>query len=146
VLSCGGNHPEGLLRCPLHFWTYDLDGCLVGAPRMGDQLAQLRDTVRLPPVRSEIWHGFIFVNLSGDAPPLAPSLAKVEACWAHYPEAEMVTVPRCRQQTRCRGTGRFSWRTSLTPTTPNSSTPARTTSRRACSMATGRIHRHGGRR
>jgi len=93
VLSCGGDHPKGLLRCPLHFWTYDLDGRLVGAPRMGDQLARLRDTVRLPPVRSEIWHGFIFVNLSGDAPALAPSLAKVEACWANYPEAEMVTVP-----------------------------------------------------
>jgi phenylpropionate dioxygenase-like ring-hydroxylating dioxygenase large terminal subunit len=93
VLSCGGNHPKGLIRCPLHFWTYDLDGRLVGAPRMGDQLARLRDTVRLPPVRSEIWHGFIFVNLSGDAPPLAPSLAKVEACWANYPEAEMVTIP-----------------------------------------------------
>jgi phenylpropionate dioxygenase-like ring-hydroxylating dioxygenase large terminal subunit len=93
VLSCGGDHPKGLLRCPLHFWTYDLDGRLVGAPRMGDQLAQLRDTVRLPALRSEIWHGFIFVNLSGDAPPLAPSLAKVEACWANYPEADMVTVP-----------------------------------------------------
>ena len=93
VLSCGGDRPKGLLRCPLHFWTYDLDGRLVGAPRMGDQLAQLRDTVRLPTLRSEIWHGFIFVNLSGDAPPLAPSLAKVEACWANYPEADMVTLP-----------------------------------------------------
>ena len=93
VLSCGGDQPKGLFRCPLHFWTYDLEGRLVGAPRMGDALAKLRDTVRLPAVRSEIWHGFIFVNLDGEAPPLAPSLAKVEACWANYPEAEMVTVP-----------------------------------------------------
>ena len=93
VLGCGGENPMGLIRCPLHFWTYDLDGRLVGAPRMGEQLAALRDTVRLPLVRMETWHGFIFVNLSGDAPALAPSLAKVEACWANYPEAEMVTVP-----------------------------------------------------
>jgi phenylpropionate dioxygenase-like ring-hydroxylating dioxygenase large terminal subunit len=93
VLSCGGDHPKGVIRCPLHFWTYDIDGRLVGAPRMGDVLGHLRDTVRLPPVRTEIWHGFIFVNLSGDAPLLAPSLAKVEACWANYPEAEMMTVP-----------------------------------------------------
>src|SRR5580704_6284520 len=31
VLSCGGDHPKGLFRCPLHFWTYDLQGRLVGA-------------------------------------------------------------------------------------------------------------------
>jgi phenylpropionate dioxygenase-like ring-hydroxylating dioxygenase large terminal subunit len=93
VLSCGGDNPKGLIRCPLHFWTYDLDGRLVSAPRMGDALAHLRDTVRLPQVRSEIWHGFIFVNLSGDAPSLAPSLAEVEPCWANYPETEMVTIP-----------------------------------------------------
>jgi phenylpropionate dioxygenase-like ring-hydroxylating dioxygenase large terminal subunit len=93
VLGCDSDQPPGLLRCPLHYWTYDLDGRLVGAPRMGDSVARLRDTVRLPPVRTELWHGFIFVNLGGDAPPLAPSLAKVETCWAGYPEADMVTVP-----------------------------------------------------
>jgi phenylpropionate dioxygenase-like ring-hydroxylating dioxygenase large terminal subunit len=93
VLSCGADQPRGLLRCPLHFWTYDLDGRLVGAPHMGDELARLRDTMRLPPVRTELWHGFVFVNLDGKAAPLAPSLAKVEACWQGYPEAEMVTVP-----------------------------------------------------
>jgi len=99
VLSCEGDNPPGLLRCPLHFWTYDLDGRLVGAPRMGDALGHLRDTVRLPRVRSDIWHGFIFVNLSGDAPPLAAGLAKVEACWDGYPEAEMVAVPPVRATT-----------------------------------------------
>ena len=93
VLSCGEDNPQGLLRCPLHYWTYNIEGRLIGAPRMGDALAQLRDTVRLPRVRSEIWHGFIFVNLSGDALPLTPSLAKVEACWEGYLENEMVTVP-----------------------------------------------------
>jgi phenylpropionate dioxygenase-like ring-hydroxylating dioxygenase large terminal subunit len=93
VLSCSAESPKGLFRCPLHFWTYDIDGRLVGAPRMGDQLGALRDAVRLPRVRTDVWHGLIFVNLSSDAPPLAPSLAKVESCWANYPEAEMVAVP-----------------------------------------------------
>jgi phenylpropionate dioxygenase-like ring-hydroxylating dioxygenase large terminal subunit len=81
------------LRCPLHYWTYDLEGRLVGAPRMGDMLAGLRDTVRLPAVRIELWHGFIFANLDNEAPPLAPSLAKVEPCWRGYEEADLVTVP-----------------------------------------------------
>jgi phenylpropionate dioxygenase-like ring-hydroxylating dioxygenase large terminal subunit len=93
VLSCDADRPNGLLRCPLHFWTYDLEGRLVGAPRIGDMLAQLRDTVRLPGVRLELWHGFIFVNLDNEAPPLAPSLAKVEPCWEGYEEADLVTVP-----------------------------------------------------
>ena len=93
VLSCGGDRPNGLFRCPLHYWNYDLEGRLVGAPRMGDALGALRETVRLPAVRTELWHGFIFVNLDGKAPALAPSLAKVEQCWQGYPEAEMVTVP-----------------------------------------------------
>ena len=36
------------LRCPLHFWTYDLEGRLAGAPRMGnaETMQQLRQTVR----------------------------------------------------------------------------------------------------
>ncbi|MGA8399883.1 MAG: aromatic ring-hydroxylating dioxygenase subunit alpha [Stellaceae bacterium] len=93
VIACDPEAPEGLLRCPLHYWTYDLTGRLVGAPRMGDQLARLRDTVRLPSVPVELWHGFIFVNLDGAAPPLGPGLAKVEPCWEGYPEAEMATVP-----------------------------------------------------
>src|ERR1700730_10850392 len=37
------------IRCPLHFWTYDLEGRLAGAPRLGDAEAvgRLRPTVRL---------------------------------------------------------------------------------------------------
>jgi phenylpropionate dioxygenase-like ring-hydroxylating dioxygenase large terminal subunit len=93
ILSCDAEQPNGLLRCPLHHWTYDLEGRLIGAPRMGDMLAGLRDTVRLPPVRIELWHGFIFVNLDSEAPPLAPSLAKVEPCWKSYEEADLVTIP-----------------------------------------------------
>ncbi len=62
-------------------------------PHMGDALARLRDTVRLPAVRVETWHGFIFVNLDERAPPLAPSVAKLEPYWQGYEEADLVTVP-----------------------------------------------------
>jgi phenylpropionate dioxygenase-like ring-hydroxylating dioxygenase large terminal subunit len=93
VLACtSGNAPS--FRCPLHFWSYDLDGRLIGAPRMPPQeMARLRASVRLPQVRHEVWHGFIFVNLDAQAPPLAPGLAKLEACWQNYPEAAMRAVP-----------------------------------------------------
>jgi phenylpropionate dioxygenase-like ring-hydroxylating dioxygenase large terminal subunit len=86
---------NGRFRCPLHFWTYDREGKLVGAPHMGDtgKLRCLKNTVRLPVLRTEAWHGFIFVNLDPDAAPLAPSLAKLEPFWAGYTEADLVAVP-----------------------------------------------------
>jgi phenylpropionate dioxygenase-like ring-hydroxylating dioxygenase large terminal subunit len=90
ILACAGRH----LRCPLHFWTYDLSGGLVGAPRTSaDELRQLRADIRLPSVRVDVWHGFIFVNLDGRAASLAPSLAKIEPFWEGYEEAGLVAIP-----------------------------------------------------
>jgi phenylpropionate dioxygenase-like ring-hydroxylating dioxygenase large terminal subunit len=84
-----------MFRCPLHFWSYDLDGRLIGAPRMGDRqtLERLCTRIRLPRVRLEAWHGFLFVNLDENAEPLAPSLAKLETYWEHYEQADLVSVP-----------------------------------------------------
>jgi phenylpropionate dioxygenase-like ring-hydroxylating dioxygenase large terminal subunit len=83
------------LRCPLHFWTYDFQGRLAGAPRMGDAEAirRLRQAVRLPMLRLELWHGFIFVNLDEQAPPLTPSLAKLEPLWAGYEATGLKALP-----------------------------------------------------
>jgi phenylpropionate dioxygenase-like ring-hydroxylating dioxygenase large terminal subunit len=83
------------LRCPLHFWTYDLEGRLAGAPRMGDAetMQQLRQTVRLPTLGLELWHGFIFVNLDPQAAPLAPSLAKLEPLWPGYEATGLKALP-----------------------------------------------------
>ena len=93
VIPC----PEkgGALRCPLHFWTYDFSGRLAGAPRMGsaEDVRRLRETLRLPELRVELWHGFIFVNLDPAAPPLAPSLAKLDDLWTGYDAAGLVAVP-----------------------------------------------------
>lgn len=89
ILECVGPRH---LRCPLHFWTYDMSGSLVGAPRTSPgERADLVGKVRLPPVRVELWRGFIFVNLDGQAPPLAPSLAKVEPFWENY--QDLVAIP-----------------------------------------------------
>jgi phenylpropionate dioxygenase-like ring-hydroxylating dioxygenase large terminal subunit len=83
------------LRCPLHFWTYDFQGRLLAAPRMGDAEAvlRLRQTIRLPSIRLELWHGFIFVNLDQGAAPLGPSLAKLEPLWAGYEATGLKALP-----------------------------------------------------
>ncbi len=74
------------LVCPYHNWVYGLDGRLLGAPSMRETtpVSILRDKMHLPEIKSEIFHGLIFINFSDDAPPLAPALAKLESEFASY--------------------------------------------------------------
>jgi phenylpropionate dioxygenase-like ring-hydroxylating dioxygenase large terminal subunit len=74
------------LICPYHNWTYGLDGRLIGAPSMQETtpLRELRRHVRLPQLRSEIFHGLIFVNFNMSAPPVAPGLKKLEQEFDNY--------------------------------------------------------------
>jgi phenylpropionate dioxygenase-like ring-hydroxylating dioxygenase large terminal subunit len=74
------------LVCPYHNWTYDLQGRFVGAPEMSETtpVQELRASVRLPEIRSEIFHGLVFVNFDAQAKPLADSLAKLDQEFGHY--------------------------------------------------------------
>ena len=51
-------------RCPYHYWVYDLDGRLVGAPEMAQTPGFNLEDIRLPQLAVEVWKGFIFVNFS----------------------------------------------------------------------------------
>lgn len=68
------------VRCPYHYWTYALDGRLVGAPSMMPEweLKQLKRNIRLPELRTEIWRGLVFANFDPAAAPLAPSLHRLD--------------------------------------------------------------------
>jgi len=83
------------LTCPYHNWVYRLDGTLVAAPSMNDTtpLEELRNTIQLPQLRVELFHGMIFVNFDADAAPLAPTLAKLDAEIASYGVEDLVTMP-----------------------------------------------------
>jgi Rieske 2Fe-2S family protein len=63
------------LRCPYHAWGYALDGTLVTTPMIErDEID--RASTSLWPVHVDIWEGFVFVNLSREAPaPLRDELA-----------------------------------------------------------------------
>jgi len=66
--------------CPYHSWTYALDGTLLRTPHAGgagvhDDVAIDRSTCGLKKVRSALWNGLIFVNLSGDAVPFEQFIA-----------------------------------------------------------------------
>jgi phenylpropionate dioxygenase-like ring-hydroxylating dioxygenase large terminal subunit len=57
-----------LFLCPYHSWTFDLDGRLKACPEMHQAAGFQRAEWGLREFRSEVWHGFVFVNLDGDAP------------------------------------------------------------------------------
>ena len=82
------------LRCPYHFWTYDFDGRLTGAPSMNPahQLDELKAKHCLPSFRVEIWRGLVFTNLDPDAAPVAPTLAAADAAVAPYRLEDMVVA------------------------------------------------------
>jgi choline monooxygenase len=76
--------------CPYHAWTYGTDGLLLRAPHM-DKVAGFNGKgCRLPEFATEIWHGFIYVNLDGRAKPLAPRLKSLEPLIQNYHMGEMV--------------------------------------------------------
>lgn len=59
------------LVCPYHGWTFELDGRLVGIPRQkgfADGIDPEAHGLREAAV--DVWEQFVFVNVSGDAPPL----------------------------------------------------------------------------
>jgi len=95
VIPCAAKDKVSSFLCPLHAWTYALDGQLQAAPHMGGRAVVnlLRQAIRLPALAVEIWHGFIFVCLDAAPRPFAPSVAKVEPFWNGYDETAMTTVP-----------------------------------------------------
>jgi len=92
LMPTGFDHPDSgnqrIILCPYHLWSYDLGGKLVGAPEMQQAACFDRTEVGLHRFRSEIWEGFVFVNLSGDAPPLAEKYAKFQPFVDHWDMAE----------------------------------------------------------
>ena len=72
------------IQCPYHSWTYKLDGALHLAPFFGGRDPRAmpagfdRTQHGLLPVRVATWHDWIFVNLSGTAPPIEEFVAPLQ--------------------------------------------------------------------
>lgn len=87
-----GEGHTAVFSCPYHGWTYNLDGTLRGAPFMQDASAFDPDSVCLPKIRLECWHGFVYVCLNADAEPLAPRLRGLDDLLERHQVSDMTPV------------------------------------------------------
>ncbi|RAG80827.1 aromatic ring-hydroxylating dioxygenase subunit alpha [Streptacidiphilus pinicola] len=89
--------PSGkAIRCPYHGWTYRLDGSLVGAPEARQIPCLDKPKLGLFPVAVESFLGFVFVNLDGQATPLAEQCAGLAEAVGRYTGPELQPVGRGR--------------------------------------------------
>lgn len=65
VLKGRGN--VRVMQCAYHAWTYDLSGCLKGAPRSEAEPGFRMEDYPLLPIRAEALGPFVFVNLDPEA-------------------------------------------------------------------------------
>ncbi len=87
LLACGATAQRGSITCPYHAWTYNLDGSLRHAPKVGDVDTS---TLGLVPVRSAEWGGWVFVNVDGTAPSFDQFLGGVPGLLDHWDIHELV--------------------------------------------------------
>ncbi|MDH3667995.1 MAG: aromatic ring-hydroxylating dioxygenase subunit alpha [Paracoccaceae bacterium] len=67
------------ITCAYHAWTYDDTGALRAAPNMENVKGFDPACHGLRPVRLEVFHGLIFVNLEDGAQPFAPQTGAADA-------------------------------------------------------------------
>ena len=77
------------IRCPYHSWFYDLDGRLKSTPSIGgvriNEVAGFScENNGLKRVRSHVWMGIVFVNLSGDAQDFTDFIGPLETRWSQF--------------------------------------------------------------
>ncbi len=95
LLAPGECASAGTIKCPYHGWTYELDGRLKSVPKAGEMPGFDPAEHGLSPARVAEWHGWVFVNVSGDGPTLAEWLGDLESLVAPYePERLRVAVEK----------------------------------------------------
>ncbi len=92
LVATGTGNCGARLRCPYHGWSFALDGSLAAAPLRGGFDGTFEpEHLGLRSLRLDVWGPFVFVNLSGDAPPLDEWLEGAPAAMADH---ELEHLPR----------------------------------------------------
>jgi len=96
LLPDGGTSARPVVVCPYHAWTYTLDGNLRSTPRFAGMPAE-HDLVPLP---IEVWHGWVFVNGTGDAAPFSEHLGALAELVAPYAPENLRLAARHEYEVR----------------------------------------------
>jgi Rieske 2Fe-2S family protein len=94
VLPDGGTGTKRALVCPYHAWSYGLDGEVIVAP--GFEAVETFDKADhgLVPLPVAAWHGWVFVNATGDAAPFAEHVGALGELVAPYAPERLVRLAR----------------------------------------------------
>jgi len=79
LLACGTSAVRGVIQCPYHAWSYELDGALRLAPRFGDIANFESGELGLIPIAHAEWGGWIFLDVNGRAGALTQHLGSLAA-------------------------------------------------------------------
>jgi phenylpropionate dioxygenase-like ring-hydroxylating dioxygenase large terminal subunit len=92
-LANGSGHTKKF-TCPYHAWTYDIDGKLIAAAYMDRTSCFDRQNMRLPEIRCEIFHGWIYVSMNKEAEPVGNLLIDLVPLINPYRMDNYVTIFR----------------------------------------------------
>ena len=87
-----GSGHRRLFTCPYHAWAYDTVGQLVAAPLMEGAEGFDPAACRLPQIRTEVWEGFVMVNLDQNAASFAPQVVGLTRYFANFRLSDMAIV------------------------------------------------------
>lgn len=99
LLPCDGPVVSNrVIQCPYHSWVYGLDGTFKAAPGFTDGPGWTRADPdnSLRPARVEEWGGWVFVNCTGEAPPLREHLGNLVEAMEPYEPGRLVTAAEHR--------------------------------------------------
>ncbi|MDH3440276.1 MAG: Rieske (2Fe-2S) protein, partial [Gammaproteobacteria bacterium] len=83
LLEKSGNC-RGIIKCPYHGWSYQLDGSLLGVPMEENFPDFDRSHYGLHEIQLEVFHGFTFVRVLGEGPTVADEFAHTEKFFDLY--------------------------------------------------------------
>lgn len=92
LLPVGGEASGKFVRCPYHAWAYGLDGELKGTPGFGKSESFEKTERSLVPMRVVEWHGWLFANAGGDAPPFEEHAGNLGGLIRNYNCGELVAA------------------------------------------------------
>jgi Rieske 2Fe-2S family protein len=91
ILPCGTTTRSRFIACPYHSWVYGLDGGLHKVPSAHQAGVEISE-IGLVAVAVTEWHGFVFVNADGQAPPFDAYVRGLDGLVAPYRCADLVVA------------------------------------------------------